>query len=129
METLDTNNGGMIIIQVLRLLFFCIPTLLFIGIAIYYLNKMKSKTEGILILIGNIIILLSIIVNTLLFVMFMDETWEHMTYSYILSGINILSFIGSMLFVAGTFLLIKRVIKTKSLTGTIINNVTEDTTS
>jgi len=116
METLETNNMGMIIMQILRILFFSIPTLLFIGMAIYYLNKMKSNTEGMLILIGNILILLSSIANTLLFSLYMDEASKFITYSLIVSGINILAFIGSALFVIGVFILIKKMIKTKSLT-------------
>lgn len=119
-----------VIIQLLTGLFYAIPTIIFIVISIYYLMKIGSKTEGVLILIGNIILFLSIVVNQILFIQLsVYQSWDSYYYSYISTALSILSFIGSILFVIGVFLLMKKVIKTKSLTGTIIDSVTEDTTS
>ncbi|AXT53635.1 hypothetical protein D1818_23445 [Aquimarina sp. BL5] len=119
-----------VIIQLLTGLFYAIPTIIFIVISIYYLMKIGSKTDGVLILIGNIILFLSIVVNQILFIQLsVYQSWDGYYYSYISTALSILSFIGSILFVIGVFLLMKKVIKTKSLTGTIIDSVTEDTTS
>ncbi|WP_299248544.1 hypothetical protein [uncultured Aquimarina sp.] len=119
-----------VLIQSLTGLFYVLPTIVFIIISGYYLMKMGSKTDGILILIGNIIIFLSTVVGQILFIQLsISQTWDVGSYSYISTALGILSFIGSILFVVGIFLLMKRVIKTKSLAGTMIINSTEDTKS
>ncbi|WP_298547983.1 hypothetical protein [uncultured Aquimarina sp.] len=119
-----------VLIQSLTGLFYVLPTIVFIIISGYYLMKMGSKTDGILILIGNIIIFLSTVVGQILFIQLsFGQTWDVDAYSYISTALGILSFIGSILFVVGIFLLMKRVIKTKSLAGTMIINSTEDTKS
>ncbi|KZS38601.1 hypothetical protein AWE51_13455 [Aquimarina aggregata] len=105
----DTSQ---ILIQALTGLFYAIPTLLFIGIGIHYLIKKGNTTDGIFIVIGNIIILLSIVIGKILFIQFVVyQKWDSTVYTYIISAINIVSFIGSILFVIGLFLLTKKVIK------------------
>ncbi|SEM23546.1 hypothetical protein SAMN04487910_4506 [Aquimarina amphilecti] len=106
-----------IIIQLLMGLAYAIPTLFFIVISIYYLLKMGSQIDGILILIGNVIIFLCIVIGRILFIQFaFYQQWEGNMYSYITTAISIVSVIGSILFAIGIFLLMKKVIKTKSLT-------------
>ncbi|MDH7444104.1 hypothetical protein [Aquimarina sp. 2201CG14-23] len=110
------SNISQVLIQLLTGLFYALPTIAFIVISIYYLLKTGTKTDGILILIGNIIIFLSIVLGRILFIQLaVYQKWEGETYSYLSTGISALSFIGSILFVVGTFLLIRKVIKTKSL--------------
>ncbi|WP_299189481.1 hypothetical protein [uncultured Aquimarina sp.] len=107
-----------IIIQLLMGLVYAIPTIFFIAISIYYLSKMKSQIEGILILIGNVIIFLCIIIGRILFIQFaFYQKWEGTIYSYITTAISIVSVVGSILFAVGIFLLMKKVIRTKSLTS------------
>ncbi|WP_109300195.1 hypothetical protein [Aquimarina sp. AU474] len=103
-----------IIIQLLMALLYAIPTLLFIIISAYYIMNKGAKTDGLLILIGNIIIILSTIIGKILFIQFVYyQKWESTMYSYIVTAVNIFSFIGAMLFVVGLFLLIRKVVKNK----------------
>jgi len=118
------SDVSQILIQLMTGLLYSIPTIIFIIISVYYLIKMGPKTDGIFILIGNIIILLSIIAHQVLFLNVQNITTE--LFSWISAAINIFSFLGSTLFVIGIFLLIKRVIKTKSFTDTIVNPTHND---
>ncbi|AXT55839.1 hypothetical protein J8L88_20630 [Aquimarina sp. MMG015] len=107
-----------IIIQLFIGLAYAIPTLFFIIISIYYLLKMGSQIDGILILAGNVIIFLCIVIGRILFIQFaFYQKWEGTIYSYITTAISIVSVIGSILFAVGVFLLMKKVIKAKSLTS------------
>ncbi|MCK8520785.1 hypothetical protein M0D21_04375 [Aquimarina sp. D1M17] len=106
------GDTSQIIIQLLMGLVFAIPTLFFIGIGLFYISKVGTKTDGLLFLIGNIVILLSIIINKILFVQFIVyQNMEATTYSYVLYATNILSFIGSILFAIGLYLLVKKAVK------------------
>ncbi len=109
-------NTSQILIQLLLALAYAIPTIFFIVISIYYLLKMGSRTDGILILAGNIVILLSIILSRILFIQFaFYEKWQGEMYSYVSSAINVISFMGSLAFAIGVFLLMKKIIKTKTV--------------
>ncbi|MFD2565634.1 MULTISPECIES: hypothetical protein [Aquimarina] len=109
-------NTPQIIVQLLLALAYAIPTIFFIVISIYYLVKMGSQTDGILILVGNVIIFLSIIVGRVLFIQLaFYEKWQGEMYSYISGAVNILSFLGASAFAVGVFLLMKKVIKTNTL--------------
>ncbi|WP_299260680.1 hypothetical protein [uncultured Aquimarina sp.] len=119
-----------VLVQSLTGLFYVLPTLVFIIISSYYLMKMGGKMDGILILVGNIIIFLSSIINQVLFIQLsVYQSWDGYYYSYISTALSILSFIGSILFVAGTFLLIRKVIKTKSSTEVIAKRTVDDNES
>lgn len=101
-----------IIIQLLMGFLYGLPTLAFIIICLYYLKKVGSVIDGILLLIGNSIIFITIILGQIAMIYFVHyRTWEANTYTYITIGNNVLSFIGSILCVVGLFLLVKRVIK------------------
>ncbi len=101
-----------IIIQLLLGLFYAIPSIAFIIICLYYLKKAGSTTDGLLLLIGNSIIFITIILSQITMVLFVYyRKWEADIYSYITMGTGILSFIGSVLSILGLFLLVKRVIK------------------
>jgi len=109
------SNTYQIFIQLLMGLLYAIPSLIFIGISIYYISKMGTLIDGILILIGNIIILLSIAIGKILWIQFVFfQTWQRDLYSYISTAISIFSVLGSILFAIGVFLLVKRVIRSKT---------------
>ncbi|MHA7059766.1 hypothetical protein ACWGOQ_0021240 [Aquimarina sp. M1] len=111
------SDFSQIIVQLLMGLAYAIPTLFFIVISIYYLIKMGTQTDGILILIGNSIIFISIVINQVIFIQLaFYEKWQGESYTYLSSAINILSFFGSLAFAIGVLLLMKKVIKTKSST-------------
>lgn len=86
-----------------------IPQLIIVILCVYYIFKTGSKTEGILLTIGSITSLLcdvsnvvgAMSVNTL-------RADSYVTFTYIVQGF---SFLGSVIFVIGFFLLIKKTIK------------------
>lgn len=78
-------------------------------ICIYYIFKIGSKADSLLLLLGSIIWLLCGIL-TLVGTRY-AQVWgseSYVTYSYVLQGF---SFVGSLLFVIGFFLLIRKIIK------------------
>ncbi|GAA4277997.1 hypothetical protein [Aquimarina mytili] len=108
---MDANTPS-IIIQLLLGIVYALPTVAFIIISLYYLKKAGSTIDGVLILIGNIIIFTTIILNQASMVLFVYyRKWSADVYSYITMGTGILSFIGSILFIVGLSLLVKRVVK------------------
>ncbi len=77
-----------------------------LAICLYYLYKIGSKADSILLLLGSIIWLLCSIF-TLVGISYAN-VWgseKYLTFTYILQGF---SFVGSLLFVIGFFLLIRR---------------------
>ncbi|WP_299441041.1 hypothetical protein [uncultured Aquimarina sp.] len=111
-------NTPQILIQLLLGLVYSIPTIFFIIISIHYLLKMGSTTDGILILLGNSILLLSSILGKIAWIQLVFyQKWEGEIYSYVNIVLGTISFIGSVLFVIGVFLLVKKVLKTKSLSA------------
>ncbi|MBQ4821756.1 hypothetical protein [Aquimarina sp. MMG016] len=101
-----------ILTRTLTALLYIIPTLFFIGIAIYYLMKVGSKIEGVLILIGNVIILLvSISFN---FMYLYIDSWGIQIYSIINMVVNGIGFIGSILFAIGFFMVVRKLIRSNS---------------
>ncbi len=103
------SNFSEILLRITGALFYSVPILIFILIAIYYITKAGMKTEGILILIGNILILLVSISHHFLYTFI--ESWGYELYSYISMGINAISFIGSILFIIGFLMIIQQNIK------------------
>ncbi len=89
---------------------------LIIAICIYYLFKIGAKVDSILLLIGSIISLLCVIATTV--GALYAKIWGAETYlqfTYILQGF---SFIASLLFLIGFFILVRRVIKNIELIKT-----------
>lgn len=90
-----------------------IPQIIIVVLCIYYLYKVGTKTEGILLTTGSTISLLcgvASVVGASYFSGFGVDSY--LTFTYIVQGF---SFIGSILFVIGFFLLIRKTIKNKSL--------------
>ncbi|MDY8138881.1 hypothetical protein [Aquimarina sp. 2201CG5-10] len=107
------SNIAEILMRILTSLFYIVPTLFFIGIAIYYLMKVGSKTEGMLMLIGNILILLVSISFNFMFLYI--ESWGIQMYSIINTIVNGIGFIGSTLFAIGVFMIVRKVIRNNSV--------------
>ncbi|EZH74004.1 hypothetical protein ATO12_14090 [Aquimarina atlantica] len=86
-----------------------IPQLVIAILCIYYIIKVGSKTDGILLTTGSIISLLCGISNTVgtTYISTLGAD-TYLTYIYVIQGF---SFLGSILFVIGFFLLIKKTIK------------------
>lgn len=77
-------------------------------ICLYYIFKIGTKADSILLLLGSIIWVLcgvSALIGTLYAKVWGSELY--LTFTYILQGF---SFVGSLLFVIGFFLLIRRVL-------------------
>lgn len=91
-----------------------IPQLVIVILCIYYIVKIGSKTEAILLTTGSMISLLCGVSNvvgaTYISTLGVDS---YVIFIYIIQGF---SFFGSILFVIGFFLLIKKTIKNKVLT-------------
>jgi len=87
---------------------------LLVGICLYYLIKKGAKADATLLLIGSSIMLLCGILSTVgaLFARVWG-TESYVTYTYSIQGISML---GSLLFVIGFFILIRKVIKPKVIT-------------
>ncbi len=100
-----------ILLRVSGALFYILPIILFIILAIYYNSKIGSTKEGILILVGNILILIVAILHQFLYTLV--ESWGFELYAIINFGVNAISFIGSILFLIGLFLMMKKLIKAK----------------
>ncbi len=82
-------------------------------ICIYYIVKMGSKIEGTLMIIASSISLLCSIA-TQIGVLYI-KTWgtnDYLHFTYIIQGF---AFLGSLLFIIGFFILIRKVIHYKSL--------------
>ncbi|WP_024771167.1 hypothetical protein [Aquimarina macrocephali] len=88
-----------------------IPQLVIVILCIYYITKIGSKTEAILLTTGSIISLLCGISNvvgaTYISTLGVDS---YVIFIYIIQGF---SFLGSILFVIGFFILIRKIIKSK----------------
>lgn len=86
-----------------------IPQLVIAILCVYYIIKVGLKTEGVLLTTGSIISLLCGISNivgaTYISTLGVDS---YVTFIYFIQGF---SFLGSVLFVIGFFLLIKKTIK------------------
>lgn len=104
-----TSNFPEILLRVLGTLFYILPILLFIILAIYYMGKTQSSKEGTLILIGNILILIVAILHQFLY-LFIDDLGIDL-YTIINVGINTISFIGSVLFLIGVYIMVQKIIK------------------
>ncbi|EZH74003.1 hypothetical protein ATO12_14085 [Aquimarina atlantica] len=107
----SSSNVSEIILRVTGALFYILPILVFIILTIYYMSKKGTTKEGILILIGNILILIVAILHQFLY-MFIDS-WGFDIYSIINTGVNTISFIGSILFLIGFYIMIQKIIKNK----------------
>ncbi len=91
-----------------------LPQIIIVILCLYYLYKVTSKTEGILLAAGSIISLLcsvSIFMASS-YISHFEQINSYETLVYISHG---LSFFGSILFTIGFFLLIRKTIKNKSL--------------
>ncbi len=111
---MNSIDSSQIIIQLLIALLYAIPTVLLILIILYYIIKKGAKIDGILMLIGNIIVLIATIISKILFIQLVHyQKWEATSYSYMIAVINIISFIGSLAFVIGLLLLIRKIVKNK----------------
>ena len=109
-----------VIVQSAMSLLYTLPVLAFIILAIYYISKVGSTTDGYLILIGNIIIFIASLITALSFLQItIFRNWEIKTYTTITAAMQVLSFIGKILFVIGVFLLLKKVIKNKKIVTSI----------
>lgn len=106
-----SSNFSEILLRITGSFFYILPILLFIILAIYYMSKTQSSKEGTLILIGNILILMVAIVHQFLY-LFIDNLGFDL-YSIINVAINGISFVGSILFLIGVYMMIQKVIKTK----------------
>ena len=106
-----TSNFSEILLRVLGSLFYILPILLFIILAIYYMGKTQSSKEGTLILIGNILILIVAILHQFLYLFIDDFGFD--LYTIINIGINTISFIGSVLFLIGVYIMVQKIIKTQ----------------
>ncbi len=82
---------------------------LILGICLYYIYKIGSKKDSILVLLGSMIWLLCSI-STLVATLYV-RVWGTETYQLVTYAIQGFSFFGSLLFVIGFFLLIRRVVK------------------
>jgi glucan phosphoethanolaminetransferase (alkaline phosphatase superfamily) len=107
----SNSNLSEIILRVTSALFYIVPILVFIILAIYYINKNGSTKEGLLVLIGNILILIVAIIHRFLYT-FIDS-WGFDVYAIINTGVNAISFIGSILFLIGFYMMIQKIIKNK----------------
>ncbi|WP_103070516.1 hypothetical protein [Aquimarina sediminis] len=90
-----------------------IPQVFIVVICLYYIFKKGSKIEGVLLVSGSILSLLCAL-STQIGVLF-SQVWgadSYLTYTYVFYGI---SFIGSVLFVIGFFILVRKTIKHKVL--------------
>ncbi|MEW7291576.1 hypothetical protein [Aquimarina sp. 2304DJ70-9] len=89
---------------------------LIIAICIYYLFKIGAKADSILLLIGSIISLVCTLATTVgaLYAKIWG-TEAYLQFTYILQGF---SFVGSLLFLIGFFILVRRVIKNIGLNKT-----------
>lgn len=105
------SNFSEILLRVTGALFYIFPIILFIILAIYYNSKVGSTKEGVLILVGNILILIVAIIHQFLFT-FVDS-WGFDVYAIINAGVNAISFIGSILFLIGLYMMIQKLIKAK----------------
>ncbi|MEW7291575.1 hypothetical protein [Aquimarina sp. 2304DJ70-9] len=103
------SNFTDILLRVTGILFYIVPILFFIILAIYYLSKADAKTPGILILIGNILILLVAIANQFLY-LFIQE-WGMDLFSLVSVVVNAISFVGYVLFLIGFFMIIQKTLK------------------
>ncbi|WP_062059032.1 hypothetical protein [Aquimarina longa] len=95
-------------------LFYILPILAFIVLSIYYINKVGNTKEGTFILVGNILILVVAIIHQFLF-RFIDNLGVDI-YTFINLICNLVAFIGSILFVIGFFMIIKKNIKNDTIT-------------
>ncbi|WP_103070517.1 hypothetical protein [Aquimarina sediminis] len=109
----SSSNFTEILLRITGALFYILPIILFIILTIYYMSKVGSTKDAVLILIGNILILLVAIVHQFLYV-FIDS-WGYETYAIINSGVNFVSFIGSILFLIGLAMTFQKIIKNKTL--------------
>lgn len=107
----SSSNLSEIILRITGALFYILPILVFIILSIYYISKKGSTKEGILVLIGNILILIVAILHQFLY-MFIDS-WGFDLYAIINAGVNAISFIGSILFIIGFYMMIQKIIKNK----------------
>ncbi|WP_103864859.1 hypothetical protein [Aquimarina sp. I32.4] len=110
---IDTDFSE-ILLRITGIIFYIIPIIVFIILAIYYISKVGSTKEGILILIGNILLFIVAIIHQFLFMLV--DSWGFNLYSIINSGVNFIAFIGSILFIIGFYLLIKKAIKGNNTT-------------
>ncbi|WP_152538590.1 hypothetical protein [Aquimarina macrocephali] len=107
----SNSNLSEIIHRFIGGLFYMLPILVFIILTIYYMSKKGATKEGVLILIGNILILIVAILHQFIY-KFVDS-WGFDIYLIINSGINTISFIGSILFIIGFYMMIQKIIKNK----------------
>ncbi|WP_035095769.1 hypothetical protein [Aquimarina megaterium] len=107
----SSSNVSEIIHRIIGGLFYILPILLFIILTIYYISKKGTTKEGVLILIGNILILVVAVLHQFIY-RFVDS-WGFDAYLIINSGINTISFIGSILFIIGFYIMIQKIIKNK----------------
>ncbi|TSE10862.1 MULTISPECIES: hypothetical protein [Aquimarina] len=105
------SNFSEILLRFTGAIFYIFPIILFIILAIYYNSKVGSTKEGVLILVGNILILIVAILHQFLYT-FVD-LWGFDIYAIINAGVNGISFIGSILFLIGLYMMIQKLIKAK----------------
>ncbi|PKV50518.1 hypothetical protein ATE84_2576 [Aquimarina sp. MAR_2010_214] len=116
---------GLDITEIIKYLFqgvlTSIPQLVIVILCIYYLIKVGSKIDGVLLTIGSIISILCNISNVVGAVYISTLGVDsYVIYLYIIQGFSIL---GSILFAIGFFILIRKIIKNKVyLSNTRTNN-------
>ncbi|GGX14993.1 hypothetical protein [Aquimarina muelleri] len=106
-----TSNFSEILLRITGSLFYILPILIFIILAIYYMSKTQSSKEGALILIGNILILIVAILHQFLYLFIDDFGFD--LYAIINVGVNAISFVGSVLFLIGLYMMIQKIINTQ----------------
>ncbi len=103
---MSSYNLPELLSRIVGIISYVLPIFLFIVLSIYYISKAGLKTEGLFILIGNILIFIVAITHQFLYIYI--DSWGFRLYTIINIGVNAISFIGSLLFLIGFFLLIKR---------------------
>ncbi len=107
------SNFTDMLLRVIGILFYAVPVLFFIILAIYYISKADAKIPGILILIGNILILLVVITNQFLYLYI--EDWGIDLFSLVSVVVNAISFVGYVLFLIGFFMIIQKLLKKQNI--------------
>ncbi len=102
-----------ILMRISGILFFTLPIIFFVILAVYYINKVGKTREGMMVLIGNILIFIVAVIHQFLYLLIDALGYE--IFSFINITINFISFIGSVLFLIGFYFIIKKVINTTKL--------------
>ncbi len=88
-----------------------IPYIFTLIISIYYRKKTGSKKDSTLLILGNIILILCSISQTISTIFI--RSWGTEIYTYFIYSINGISFLASILFTIGFLLLVRKMVKYK----------------